>query len=161
MEYDASAEMDELNRIPTQEFAIKAVEAIDAQNHVSAQEAGDDVRRRENVSNTLVNNLESKLHTQSLESSTQNSNFEATEADLHRRQCHAQVECWDYVQRCDEFRSESALLVPDRHRWPHYESLPALETTTASPRSDRHAEGVVNKHIQTSSKQNQQHLNQI
>ena len=34
VEYDTSTEMDELNRIQMQEFAIKAEEAIDAQKHI-------------------------------------------------------------------------------------------------------------------------------
>ena len=54
----------------------------------------------------------SKLRTQSLESSARSSNFEAIEADLHRRLHHAQVECRDHVQKYDEFRGESACLAP-------------------------------------------------
>ena len=36
-------------------------------NTSSPQEAGEELRRRENALYALVNNLESKLHTQSLE----------------------------------------------------------------------------------------------
>ena len=66
MEHSASAAMDELNRIRMQGIAIKAEEATDAENHISAQEPGEEIRRRENASYTLVNYLESKLHTQRL-----------------------------------------------------------------------------------------------
>ena len=52
--------MDELNIIRMQEFAIKAEEGIDAQKHIFAYEVAEELRRRE------VNNLYSKLHTQSL-----------------------------------------------------------------------------------------------
>ena len=74
-EHDASAEMDELNRIRMQEFAHKAEEATDAQKHIFVQDAREELRRRENASCTLVNNLESKLRTQSLEPFTKSSNF--------------------------------------------------------------------------------------
>ena len=84
-EHDAPAQMDEFNRIRMQEFEINAEEAIDSQQHIFAQEAKEELRRRENASFSLVNNLESKLHTQSLECSSQNSSFQATEADLQRQ----------------------------------------------------------------------------
>ena len=113
VEYDASAEMDELNGIHMQEFAIKALEAVDAQKHIFAQEAGAEVRRRENASYTLVSNLEGVLLAQSLESSTLVSNFEALEVDFRRRLYYAHMECRDYVPRYDEFRSESAFFAPD------------------------------------------------
>ena len=45
-----------------QEFAIKAEEAIDAQNYIFAEEAREELRRSDNASKTLVNNRESMLH---------------------------------------------------------------------------------------------------
>ena len=88
--YDISAEMDDLIRVQMQEFAIKTEEAIDAQTYIIAQEG--DIRRREHAPYTLVNNLESKLRTQSLESSNPNFDFEAIDADLLRRLYYAQTE---------------------------------------------------------------------
>ena len=55
----AFSEIDELSRFRMQEFAIHAVEAIDAQKHIFAQEPGEELRRRGFASYTLVNNLES------------------------------------------------------------------------------------------------------
>ena len=46
-----------------------------------------------------VNYIENKLHTQSLESSTQSSVFEAIESDLQRQLCHAQLECMNYIEK--------------------------------------------------------------
>ena len=51
------------------------------------RQQGEEVRRRENASCTLVHYLENKLHTQSLKSSAQSSNVEAIEADLQRQLC--------------------------------------------------------------------------
>ena len=68
VEYDTSAEKDEFNGIQMQEFAIQAEEAFDAQRQIFAQEAGEEVRRRGNVSCTSVNCLHNKLNSQSLES---------------------------------------------------------------------------------------------
>ena len=64
------------------EYDIQAEEAIDAQRHVYAQEAGEEVRRPENAPRAFINYLENKLHNQSLESSIQRSDFEAIESDL-------------------------------------------------------------------------------
>ena len=80
---------------------------MDAQKHIFAQD-GEKLRRRENASKTLVNNLESKLHAQSLRSSTQSSHFfEAVEADLQRLLYNAQN---GVLESRNEFRSESAFL---------------------------------------------------
>ena len=45
-----------------QEFAIQAEEVSGAQKQIYAQEAGGEVRRRENASCTLFNHRENKLH---------------------------------------------------------------------------------------------------
>ena len=122
MEYDACVEMDELKRIEMLESAIKPVKNIPSSRKQGKK--SDDVK---NAAYTLVTNLESKLHTQSLESSTSNSIVKAIEAHLLRRLHCAQMECRDHVQRYDEFKSESAFLAPDRHRWKDHESFLALE----------------------------------
>ena len=70
MEYDASVEKDELNKILLQEFAIKDEEAIDAQKHVFARETREELRRHEQPTCTLGSKLESELQNQSWESST-------------------------------------------------------------------------------------------
>ena len=56
----SSAEMDELSRFRMQEFGIQAEEATHAQTDLFAQEGGQELRRREYASTTLVNNFESK-----------------------------------------------------------------------------------------------------
>ena len=109
-----------------------------------------------------MNTLQSKWQTQSLESSTLNSNSETVEADLQRRLYHAPKECRD-----DEFRSESAYLAPYRHRGQEHESLLARrfrereqqhhEEVTAIQKDQE----VVKSLVQTSSEQNQEHLMQI
>ena len=114
MEYDTSAEKDEFNGIPMHEFAIQAEEAIGANLRSGSQE---EVRRRDYF-------IENKLHTQSLESSTQSSVFEAIESDLQRQLCHAQLECMNYIEKYNEYRSESA---PERHRLQDQESFLAYE----------------------------------
>ena len=53
MEYETSAEKDELNRIQMQEFAIQAEEALDAQRQLYIQDAGEEIRRPENASGTI------------------------------------------------------------------------------------------------------------
>ena len=89
------------------ELAINAEEAIDAQKHIFALEAGEELRTTQKRIVYLVNNLHIKLQTQSLESSSRSSNFEAIETDLQRRLVKtAQMECRNYV----EFRSKSAFL---------------------------------------------------
>ena len=67
--------------------------------NIFAQEAGEALRRRENASYTLVDNLERKLYTQSWESPTQSSNFDAIKADLERQLQDAQMKCQNYVKR--------------------------------------------------------------
>ena len=86
VEHDTSAEKDQLNRIQMQEFAIHAEEATDAQRQLCAQDAGEEIRRHDNASGTLVNYLKSQLKAQSLESSTQSSVSEAIESERHRLQ---------------------------------------------------------------------------
>ena len=65
-----------------QEFAIQAEEAIHANLRSGSWR---EVRRR-------VYFVENMVHTQSLESSTQSSVFEAIESDLQRQLRHAQLE---------------------------------------------------------------------
>ena len=69
-----------------QEFAINLEETIDAKRQLYVQEAGDEVRRCENASGTMVNHLESQLQTQSVEPRTQNTFHEAVESERHRLQ---------------------------------------------------------------------------
>ena len=70
LEYDISAEKDELNRIRMQEFAIHAEESIRAQRQLHVQEAGKEIRRYEHASGTLIKYPEGHLPDQSLESLT-------------------------------------------------------------------------------------------
>ena len=64
MGHETSPEKDEPNRIQMQEFAIQAVETIDAQRQLYIQEAGEEIRTHEGASSTLVKDLESRLQNQ-------------------------------------------------------------------------------------------------
>ena len=70
MGHHTSAEQDEFYRNQMQEIAIQAVETTDAQRQLYFQEAGEEPRRNEDGSGSLVNYLESRSQNQSLESST-------------------------------------------------------------------------------------------
>ena len=70
MGHHTSAEQDEFYRNQMQEIAIQAVETTDAQRQLYCQEAGEEPRRNEDGSGSLVNYLESRSQNQSLESST-------------------------------------------------------------------------------------------
>ena len=70
LECDISAEKDELNRIPMQEFAIHAEESIGAQRQLCVQEAGKEIRRYEHASGALIKDPEGHFPDQSLESLT-------------------------------------------------------------------------------------------
>ena len=50
LEYDTSAEKDELNWIHMQEFAIQAEETVDAQRQLYIQEAGEEISTNEDAS---------------------------------------------------------------------------------------------------------------
>ena len=77
MGHHTSAEQDEFCRNQMQEIAIQAVETTDAQRQLYFQEAGEEPRRNEDGSGSLVNYLESRSQNQSLESS-------AIESERHR-----------------------------------------------------------------------------
>ena len=70
MGHHISAEQDEFYRNQMQEIAIQAVETTDAQRQLYFQEAGEEPRRNEDGSGSLVNYLESRSQNRSLESST-------------------------------------------------------------------------------------------
>ena len=70
MGHHTAAEQDEFYRNQMQEIAIQAVETTDAQRQLYFQEAGEEPRRNEDGSGSLVNYLESRSQNQSLESST-------------------------------------------------------------------------------------------
>ena len=84
LEYDISAEKDELNRIRMQEFAIHAEESIRAQRQLYVQEAGKEIRRYEHASGTLIKYTICRIRVWSL--SRQNSARKAIESDRHRLQ---------------------------------------------------------------------------
>ena len=67
MEHHTSTNQDEFCRNQMQEFAIHAEETIDAQRQLYFQEAGEEPRRNEDGSGSLVNYLESRSQNQSLE----------------------------------------------------------------------------------------------
>ena len=71
MEYDASAEKDEFHKIQMEQFTVQAEETIEAQRNLYLQEAGEEVRRREESHGRLVKYLEDQLQHQYLESSSQ------------------------------------------------------------------------------------------
>ena len=50
-----------------EKFAIQAQETIEVQEHLIIQEAGEELRRHEVASGTLVNFFESRLHNQFLD----------------------------------------------------------------------------------------------
>ena len=54
MEYDASAEKDEFYKIQMEQFTVQAEETIEAQRNLYLQEAGEEVRRREESHGKLV-----------------------------------------------------------------------------------------------------------
>ena len=70
MGHHTSTEQDEFCRKQMQEIAIQAEETTDAQRQLYFQEAGEEPRRNEDGSGSLVNHLESRSQNQSLESST-------------------------------------------------------------------------------------------
>ena len=57
-------------------------------------------QRREQVAHSELGISHPKFH-------------EANDADLQRQLYDAKIECWNYVQNYDEFRSESAVLAPE------------------------------------------------
>ena len=70
IEHHTSTNQDEFCRNQMQEIAIQAVETTEAQRQLYFQEAGEEPRRNEDGSGSLVNYLESRSKNQSLESST-------------------------------------------------------------------------------------------
>ena len=70
MEHHTSTNQDGFYRNQMQEIAIQAVETTDAQRQLYFQEAGEEPRKNEDGSGSLVNYLESRSQNQSLESST-------------------------------------------------------------------------------------------
>ena len=159
MEFDTSVEKDEFNRIQMQEFANQADEQLVLKETFSLRKH-DKKSDDEKMLMYLVNYLKNKLHTQRLESSSQSYNFEAIEADLQRRLCHAEVECRSYVERYDEFRSEFASHAPERHRLQDEQSF---LTFGARKRDNQHHQEVtiLQKNLETTFKQSQEPFEKI
>ena len=135
VEYDTSAEKDEFNRIQMQEFAIQAEEAFDAQRQIFAQEAGEEVRRRGNVSCTSVNYLYNKLNSQSLEFFIHGSAL---------RQSHAMPNWSAGITSKSTINSLASLLQKGiACKIANFSGVRSTETrTSASTNSDRHTEGL-------------------
>ena len=84
MEFDTSAEKDVFHKNQMETFAIQAEQTIEAQRHLYIQEAGEELRRKEDAHGRLVNFLEDQLQNRCLESSSQNSAYEAIEHESQR-----------------------------------------------------------------------------
>ena len=83
---DTFAEKDEFKSIQMEKFAFQAEETIEAQRNLYNQEAGEELRRNEDASSRLFNDLEDRLQNQYQESASLNSACEAIEYGRPRLQ---------------------------------------------------------------------------